>query len=369
MNRSGPAIYFDGESTARRAVTVEIDPAAVLVRGAEGRLLARWPYGELEEVASHDGALRLGRSGSTKLERLEVRDPDLIRIIDALSHPVDRSGTRTRRSRRKVVLWSVAAMISLLLVGIYGVPLLASRLAPYVPLSVERRFGEVVDAQVRAMLDPGQQGRNFECGWAEGEKAGRAALERLVGRLAAAAALPVPLSVVVVRRKEANAIALPGGHVYVFEGLIDKARSADEVAGVIGHELGHVAHRDGTRSALQAAGLSFLFGLVLGDFVGGGAVVIAARTVLQLAYSREVEAAADLYAVDLMTKAGGDARALGAILERITGAIEPGAKILLNHPETRERVEAIGRAAGGKAGRPLLAPAEWAALQRICAGS
>jgi Zn-dependent protease with chaperone function len=369
MNRSGEAIYFDGKSTLRHLVTVELDPAALLVRTHEGGELARWPYSELEELSSQDGVLRLGRSRSDKLERLEVRDPDLVKIIDELSLPVDRTGVRSRRSRRKIVLWSVAAMASLLMVGIYGVPLLATRIAPYVPVSMERRFGEVVDTQVRAMLDPGQQGKNFECGWGEGEKAGRAALDRMIERLEAAAQIRFPLSIIVIRRQEANAVALPGGHIYVFQGLIDKAQSADEVAAVIAHEIGHIAHRDGTRSVLQAAGLSFLFGLVLGDFVGGSAVIIAAKTVLQLAYSREVEGAADLYSVELMTKVGGDPRALGSALERISGNIEPGAKILLNHPQTRERVEVIQRAAVDKPGTPMLAPAEWVALRRICSGS
>jgi predicted Zn-dependent protease len=67
-----------------------------------------------------------------------------------------------------------------------------------------------------------------------------------------------------------------------------------------------VAHRDGTRSILQSAGLSFLFGMLLGDFVGGGAVVIGARAVLRSSYSREVEGAADRYGVELMNRAGGD---------------------------------------------------------------
>ena len=76
-------------------------------------------------------------------------------------------------------------------------------------------------------------------------------------------------------------MALPGGHVYVDDGLIAIAQTPDELAGVLAHEIGHVAHRDGTRTVLQTAGLSFLFGMMLGDFVGGGAVVIAARTVLK----------------------------------------------------------------------------------------
>ncbi|MBN8921169.1 MAG: M48 family metallopeptidase, partial [Rhizobiales bacterium] len=291
----------------------------------------------------------------------------LATAIDDLSLPVDRSGMRSRRSRRRIVLWSIAAVGSLLTVGTYGVPLLATQLAPHVPLAMERRLGQTVETQVRAMLDPAQSGRGFECGWKDGEAEGRAALQHLVARLETAAALPIPLSLVVVKRKEANAVALPGGHIYVFEGLIEKANSADEVAGVIAHEIGHVAHRDGTRSILQAAGLSFLFGLVLGDFFGGGAVIVAAKTILQLAYSREVERAADSYAVGLMTKAGGDPVALAAILTRIAGNVEPGARILANHPDTRERVEAIRLQAKQAAGGPILTAAEWSALRRICA--
>lgn len=369
MAQSGEGIFFDGKSSTRHPVTVEANPAGLLVRNSEGRLLAQWPYDELDQASSPDGVLRIGRAGSKNLERIEVRDPQLATVIDDLSLPVDRSGATERRGRRRVVFWSVVAVVSLLLAGVYGVPEIASRLAPYVPYPLERRLGDIVETQVRAMLDPGQQGQSFECGWSEREKAGRAALDELVGRLEAAAALPIPLKLIVVRKKEANAMALPGGHIYVFEGLIARAESPDEVAGVIAHEIGHVAHRDGTRSVLQAAGLSFLFGLVLGDFVGGGAVIIAARTILQLAYSREVEGDADRYALTLMAKAGGDGRALATILERIAGAIEPGAKMLLNHPETKERAVLIKAGAGPKPNAPMLDAMQWTALQRICSGS
>jgi Zn-dependent protease with chaperone function len=152
----------------------------------------------------------------------------------------------------------------------------------------------------------------------------------------------------------------------VFEGLIDAATGADELAGVLAHEVGHVAHRDGTRAVLQGAGLSFLFGMLLGDFVGGGAVVIAAKSVLQSSYSREVEAAADVYGVDLMRRAGGDGRALGTILARIGGATEPGMKILRDHPDTKARVATIERLSPAGANRAMLTAEEWSALRRIC---
>jgi predicted Zn-dependent protease len=260
-------------------------------------------------------------------------------------------------------------MMSLVLGAVYGVPALADRIAPLVPLSTERWLGEAVDTQARRMLDKGDASRPFECGGDAGEAEGRAALGRLIGKLEAAAGLPIPLDAKVVRRNEANAIALPGGHIYVFQGLVEKSESADELAGVIAHEIGHVAHRDGTRSILQAAGLSFLFGMLLGDFVGGSAVVIGARAVLQSSYSREVEGAADRYGVNLMSQAGGDPRALGVVLTRIAGAIHPGMEILRDHPDTKARVAVINTlAAESRPPQLLLEPSEWAALKRICTG-
>jgi predicted Zn-dependent protease len=302
------------------------------------------------------------------LARLEIRDPSLAAEIDHRSVPVDRSGTRQRRARMRVIGWTMAATVSLLLVAIYIVPALATRLAPLLPLAVEHRLGLAVDKEIRSMLDTRGMGDAFLCGAAEIEQAGRAALAKLVGRLESAAELPIPLKVSVVRRPEANAIALPGGTIYVFEGLVDKAQTPDELAGVLAHEIGHVAQRDGTRSVLQGAGLSFLFGMLLGDFVGGGAVVIAGRTLLQSSYSRDVETAADRYSVALMTKIGADARALGAALARIGEDTGSGAKILLDHPVTKERIAAINAAAEKGPTRPLLDRAEWTALKRICAG-
>jgi predicted Zn-dependent protease len=367
MAASGAGVFYDGKTSARRAVTVELEPAALVIRDADGTELARWPYSELEQVSSRDGVLRLARERNPTLERLEVHDPALVTAIDELSHPVDRTGLTSRRSRRRVVLWSIVAMASLLVVGIFGVPELASRLAPFVPYAVERKLGEAVDKQVRAMFAPANPSESLECGEVDAEKPGKKAFDSLVGRLGVAANLPMPLNVGVVRRSEANALALPGGHIYVFNGLIEKSETPDELAGVIGHEIGHVAHRDSMRSILQAAGLSFVFGMVLGDFVGGGAMVFAARTILQMSYSRDVEIKADIYGLELLNRIGGDARKLAAILDRIAGAIEPGVKILLDHPETKQRVELINRLAAPGPYTPLLTTPEWEALKQICA--
>ena len=366
----GPAIYFDGTCSARNDVVVEAGAAALQIFSAKNRrLLDEWLYAELRRQAAPDGVLRLGRHGETLLARLEIRDAALAAAIEDRAVTLDRGGAAERKLRRKVVILSLAAVVSLIFTAIVGVPVLATRLTPLVPIAFEQKLGNMVDSQIRSTLDTKHLGEGFVCGAGANGAAGRAALDKLVGRLKAAAALPYPLRVDVVRRTEFNAFALPGGHIYAFQGLIDRAQTPDEVAGVLAHETGHVAHRDGTRTVLQAAGLSFLFGMMLGDFVGGGAVVIAAKTVVRSSYSRRVEAQADVYSVGLMRKASGDPRALAIILARVTADKDEGLKILADHPDTKDRVIAIDAIAPAGASTPLLGAADWAALKQICAPS
>jgi Zn-dependent protease with chaperone function len=365
----GPALYFDGTCSARHEVKVEAVAAGLRITAKKpvGRVLDEWAYADLRRMSAPDGVLRLSRCGETLLARLEIRDAELTCAIEDRAETLDRGGAGERRLRRKIVALSFAAGVSLVVTAIYGVPELATQLVPFVPVSAELKLGEAVDKNIHATLDSQHLGAAFTCGRGPSELEGRAALDKLVGKLETAAALPLTLRVDVIRRSEPNAVALPGGHVYINQGLIDQAQTPDELAGVLAHEMGHVAARDGTRVVLQTAGLSFLFGMMLGDFVGGGAVVIAAKTVLKSSYSRRVESAADAYSVALMQKAGGDPHALAVILARIVVDKDNGIAILRDHPETRDRIAAINAVAAGAPAAPFLAVVEWNALKQICA--
>jgi Zn-dependent protease with chaperone function len=369
-NTFGEAVYFDGRLSTRRSVRVVLASSALQIEDGAGSLIEDWPYDQIESLNAPENVLRLGRRHNVRLERLEITDDALAAAIDSHALQLDRSGRLHKRQQLAVMIWSLLATASLVIIAWMGVPALATRVTPYVPVAVERRIGTAVDAQIRATLDTRHAGAAFECAPGSSDKPpARAALVKLVGKLENAASLAVPLSVTVVHRPESNAFAIPGGHIFVFEGLIDQSSTPDELAGVLAHEIGHVAHRDGTRAVLQQAGLSFLFGMLLGDFVGGGAVIVAARTVLQSSYSREQEAAADAYGVALMSKAGGDPRALGTLLGKIGGATEPGMKILRDHPDTKARMAAIDRLApSGAPAAPFISNEDWAALRGICKG-
>ena len=368
---AGSGIFYDGVTSARHEVAVELGGDAVQISAPQGNMLARWRFADIAPLATPQGVLRVGPSRGKAEARLEIHDPALAAaLLQRTGAAYDRTGLTDRRTRAKVVVFSIAAIVALTGGAIWGVPLLAEEMTPYVPISVEMRLGAAIDMEVRQSLDVGHGTQPFECGVGGGIAAvgGRAAFNELTTKLEQAAGLPVPLAVSVVRNSQVNAITLPGGHIYVFQGLLDKSNSVDEVAGVIGHEMGHVAHRDGTKTALEGGSLSLLFGMLLGDFTGGGAVVLAARTVLRSTYSRDSEAAADDFGAHLVAKVGGDPHALGAFLVRIAGKQSSGPHFLLDHPEAAQRAVAIDRVATPSPLKPLLAPQQWAALKNICAG-
>ena len=98
MRVSGTGIYFDGATSARRAVRVELADDGVLIRDAEDRdPLARWPYDQLDHLTAPEGVLRLGWAGSRNLARLEVRDPT-VRPRDRRAVPFRSTVAASRRA-------------------------------------------------------------------------------------------------------------------------------------------------------------------------------------------------------------------------------------------------------------------------------
>ncbi|MBI4854700.1 MAG: M48 family metalloprotease [Acidobacteria bacterium] len=155
--------------------------------------------------------------------------------------------------------------------------------------------------------------------------------------------------------KEINAFALPGGFTYVNRGLIDVAKTEGELAGVMAHEISHVALRHGTAQAAKAQkyAIGATAGQILGAIVGGGlGNVIAGGSQLGigayfLKFGREYETQADLLGAQIMAQAGYDPRDLGNMfrtIEKESGG-RSGPEFLSSHPNPSNRYEAINREA------------------------
>lgn len=362
----GPAQYFDAIRPVRRPVTVELGESALVIETEDGRPLAHWPLGSVRLQATQRGVARYMRlEGETPmLERLEIGDPVIEQAITRACPLLLRKPRTSSRMLLKISSLGGLAVLSLTLFVTFGIPALADWLGPLVPVPLEEKFGRAVEAQARFALKP--QGGRFICDGPVAAK-GRAVLANLVNRMTAAADFAVKPRVDVIDVGVPNAFALPGGHVFILRGLLDRARSADELAGVLAHELGHVYYRHGTRRVLQAGATSFLIGAALGDFSGSGAVAIVMQNLASAGYSREAEHDADLFAVDLMLKIGGDPRALGTILSRIAQDADEGRSYFASHPWTPDRVDAIRERAGSAVpAGPIMSAEDFAALRGIC---
>lgn len=134
---------------------------------------------------------------------------------------------------------------------------------------------------------------------------------------------------------------------------------------MLAHEIGHAHHRDGLRTLIRTGGTSFLIGLLFGDITGSGAVIFAARAVLDASFSREAETAADEFAIRTMTGLGRSAAPFGEFLVRLTGSEEHGT-ILDSHPVSAERLAYIRKLDRPATGPALLSDEEWQALREIC---
>jgi beta-barrel assembly-enhancing protease len=149
--------------------------------------------------------------------------------------------------------------------------------------------------------------------------------------------------------KDVNAFAMPGGYVVVNQGLLDKASSDDEIAGVMGHEIGHVVHRDTIRQALHGAGVLVCLGVVTG--LGGdyaekvGEALSLGRYLETQNFSRGQEAKADMTGVDLAYSAGYKPEAMITFFERLQKEDALGDNKLLalisDHPMNSDRIKSI----------------------------
>jgi Zn-dependent protease with chaperone function len=174
--------------------------------------------------------------------------------------------------------------------------------------------------------------------------------------------LPFPLQVHVKAGETINALAFPGGHIVIFQGLLDEVESENELAFVLAHEMGHYAHRDHLRGIGRALVFITVSTLTLGPDSPVANVLGSALNLTEMRFSRTQETRADTYALDALHCLYGHVGGSSAFFRKIPADQDPGrfGHYFSSHPENRRRIDHIEKLArdrgyGSKAPLPFKA--------------
>jgi predicted Zn-dependent protease len=271
-------------------------------------------------------------------------------ILDAAllaSLPEIRAQAARIRAARKRSVWALIFIALFLVGGIWGLvmlkePVVAS-IADRIPPAWERQLGDVAFSGMRAgkrMIEAPD-------------------IAEMLARITTPLLDPIPqerypFTVHIMSDPTVNAFALPGGHIVLHTGLILKAGSIEEIAGVLAHEAAHVTLQHGLRQMIATVGTVALVQAFFGDATGLFAV-LTENSALLLArkYSRDYERAADDAGWTYLTQARIDPRGMIGFFERLLENSEetdgeksaPGIgeplRFLSTHPTTRERISRL----------------------------
>ncbi len=358
---SGPHIgyYNDGQTAASYEVEVSFGPDGLMF-GPPGEAQNHWSYEGLDPVrpVPPSGPARLRYDGAPEA-RLIVASPKFARDVVQRAPQV---GTRAgHKATAKIAALCVAGVAAFAVVSWLVLSAAPATVAALVPQSWWSYMGEKIEISLVKSAK--------RCDGAKGKRA----LARMAFRFSEDIEAN---SVRVYDMPLVNAFAMAGERVVLTSGLIAAAQSADEVAGVLAHELGHVKAHHPEEQLVRVFGLQLIISALWGGTGMADALAQGGALLAVLRYTRSAEREADAIAIELMEKAKIDPRGLAAFFETLkksqggdTGSeTDQVTDLLRTHPGLDERIAEIGKLNVGPT-TPALSDQEWQDLQNICSAS
>jgi predicted Zn-dependent protease len=244
----------------------------------------------------------------------------------------------------------------------WGIPLVATIVTPYVPISWEKQLGAGVVRQLASPKD--------RCTHSEGTRAIQSIFTRLIAPLQKG---PYSFQVIVVDKPIVNAFAAPGGYIVLFRGLVERSESAEELAAVLAHEAQHILKRHTTKALLKRASARILLSALSGDAVGmANFGWETTYTLGMLEYDRRAESEADQEGVRMLTAAHIDPVGMVTFFESLKVKqpdLPDFLQYLSTHPGTAERVDRVKsllKKTAPPSSPKLFTHEEWNKIRKVC---
>jgi len=270
---------------------------------------------------------------------LYLKNPDVIRAFrqaapDHLSYSFAQAAEQVRqvRHRGRLVWGLVGGTILATVLGLWlGSDLLVEIAVSRIPVEWEQKLGE---SAYRDFLSHQEVMKEGPAVAALGEMTQRMTAQILDN--------PYKFEVTVVKSDVINAFALPGGYVVVFTGLMKKAESGEEVAGVLSHELNHVLQRHGLERIVKNLGLMTVAAIVFGNQQGLiGTMKQLGVELFTLKFGREQETEADLTGLQLLQRAKINPAGMITFFERLSEKDQGRMEWFSTHPMSAARAERL----------------------------
>jgi len=364
MKTEWAGYYLDGKTAGRKQATVRIMRLGLHIDVMNGESLW-WPHEEIRQTQGfYPGEqVRLERGGEISEAVLITDDSFLINLQQIAPQWAKRYHSPPLRARRvaRTVYAAVGAVGIVAALYFWGIPALATLLVPYVPISWEERLGE----SVVQYLAP----KAARCS----DSTAAQMAQRLVAQLTASEKqLPYKFHVLVIDNPNINAMAVPGGTIVLFRGLVEKTASPEELAGVLAHELQHILRRHSMHALIQHLSTSYLLALIAGDANRVASLGSdGAKLLGGLRYSRLYEEEADAKGVEMLMAAGVKPDGMISFYETMAkeGRDLPEAlQFLSTHPATEDRIHKL-KSLGQKravATTKLIPAHNWVELKKKC---
>lgn len=352
-----PGTYLDGQSAARHPASVAILTSGLRFTLEDGRTML-WPYDQIKQVSgAHAGEHVRFEKGGELGESLTVPDGAFLAALKLYAPEARFDAPAGPGKTVAIALASVVGLVAAA-AGVYlwGIPGLAGYAADRVPVAWEEKLGELV---VSNMVEDAER---------LSDPASQAAVERIVQTLVPKGSSRYTYRVTIAKNQQVNAFAAPGGHLVIHTGLMSKTRNAEELAGVLAHEIQHVENRHVTRGMLRQAGFQLILTALTGDAGQLGQVIGAAGSLGVLGYQRGDEAEADREGMQLMQAAKLDPAGMVGVFEILQAEDTelPGVfEYLSSHPATDARLNEMKQMAKKATYEPvaLLPDVDWKSIR------
>lgn len=347
------AFYHDGKRFDRRQVHVELGADGLRFVDETGVLLAFWPYEGLDLAgsASRSEPYQLVHTLHGQAS-LTSEDRSLLKTLSKICPRIEeRTASPVKGLIFKLSVLALTAACAWWFLSL-AVAFLAAPLADVVPVTWERQLGSQIAKRLTEQTGV--------CSHTPGVKA----LDHLLTRIATVVSIPFPLKVQVTDDPRVNSFAVSGGTIVIFRGMIDEARSSDELAGLLAHEVSHTGLRHPVEGMIRSLGIPFVLSAYL-ENLSELAFSSAAfkEKLITIVYSPENEAAADSLSSEILTAAKISTVGLVDLFARLrANGASPGS-FIARHPQAGVTVrKQTPQAASGAA----LSKTEWEALKNIC---